>query len=116
MGDAVSTFIAKPLHNERPEKFLLTCKREAEAFAFTSSATKPPYGGLFVSHDVSPRRTRPQMLTLSALVVLCWGLLTSVTRAVKLKVPSVVGVPVMAPLFGFRFRPAGSDPLRIDHV
>ena len=44
------------------------------------------------------------------------GLLTSVARTVKLEVPAVVGVPVIAPVLGLRVRPAGRGPLRIDHV
>jgi hypothetical protein len=34
----------------------------------------------------------------------------SVTVAVKLEVPGVVGVPVIAPLFGLRTKPVGSAP------
>jgi hypothetical protein len=34
----------------------------------------------------------------------------SVTSTVKLKVPSVVGVPVIAPVLGFRVRPGGKAP------
>ena len=55
---------------------------------------------------------------LSALVVLCTGLLESLTCAVKLKVPVVVGVPVMAPVLAFSAKPAGRgrDPEASDQV
>ena len=36
--------------------------------------------------------------------------------AVKLNVPAVVGVPVIAPLDVFRFKPVGSEPLLIAQV
>ena len=38
------------------------------------------------------------------------------TCAVKLKVPVVVGVPVMAPLLAFSAKPAGRDPDASDQV
>jgi hypothetical protein len=38
------------------------------------------------------------------------GLLESVTVTVKLEVPVVVGVPVIAPLEALRLSPAGSEP------
>jgi len=40
----------------------------------------------------------------------------STTLAVKLYVPAVVGVPVMAPVLAFKFRPAGRFPLAIENV
>ena len=40
----------------------------------------------------------------------------SVTRAVKLYLPAVVGVPEIAPVDGSSDRPAGSDPDDIDHL
>ena len=40
----------------------------------------------------------------------------STTLAVKLKVPLVVGVPVIAPVDGLRVRPAGREPLEIEKV
>jgi hypothetical protein len=40
----------------------------------------------------------------------------SVTFAVKLKVPAVVGVPVMAPVEVFSVNPGGSDPDVIENV
>ena len=55
------------------------------------------------------------MVMLSAFVVFCAGLLESLTCAVKLKVPAALGVPVIAPLFAFRFKPAGRAPATIDH-
>jgi len=38
----------------------------------------------------------------------------STTLAVKLNVPAVVGVPVMAPVDAFNVRPAGRLPLLIE--
>ena len=40
----------------------------------------------------------------------------STTWAVKLNVPYVVGVPVMAPDDGFSVKPGGSEPLMIENV
>jgi hypothetical protein len=40
----------------------------------------------------------------------------SVTVAVKLKVPTVVHVPVIAPVEALRLSAGGSEPLLIDHV
>ena len=40
----------------------------------------------------------------------------STTLAVKLNVPAVVGVPVMAPVVAFKVRPAGRLPLAIENV
>jgi hypothetical protein len=40
----------------------------------------------------------------------------STTFAVKLKAPGVVGVPVMAPVAGFRVRPGGRLPAVIENV
>ena len=40
----------------------------------------------------------------------------SFTWAVKLKVPAEVGVPVMAPVAGLRFKPVGSDPEIMEYV
>ena len=42
--------------------------------------------------------------------------LESVTSAVKVYVPAVVGVPVIAPVEGFSDRPEGSEPLTIEKV
>jgi hypothetical protein len=42
--------------------------------------------------------------------------LTSVTLTVKLLVPLLDGVPVMAPLLAFKLRPAGRLPTVMDHV
>ena len=39
----------------------------------------------------------------------------SVTCAVKLNVPAVVGVPLITPVVAFRFRPAGRKLCDIDH-
>ena len=38
----------------------------------------------------------------------------STTFAVKLNVPAVVGVPVMAPVLAFKAKPAGRLPLLIE--
>jgi hypothetical protein len=40
----------------------------------------------------------------------------SLTDAVKLNVPLVVGVPEMMPVVAARVSPAGSVPVVIDHV
>ena len=40
----------------------------------------------------------------------------STTFAVKLYVPAVVGVPVMAPVVAFNVRPAGRLPAEIENV
>ena len=40
----------------------------------------------------------------------------STTVAVKLNVPAVVGVPVMAPVLAFNVRPAGRLPPVIEYV
>jgi hypothetical protein len=40
----------------------------------------------------------------------------STTWAVKLNVPAVVGVPVIAPVDGFSVNPGGSEPLVIENV
>jgi len=40
----------------------------------------------------------------------------STTFAVKLNVPAVVGVPVMAPVLAFKAKPAGRLPLVIEYV
>ena len=42
--------------------------------------------------------------------------LESTTFAVKLNVPGVVGVPVMAPVVAFNVRPAGRLPEEIEKV
>ena len=44
------------------------------------------------------------------------GLLESVTVTVKLEVPELVGVPVIAPLEALRLSPAGSEPPVSDQV
>jgi hypothetical protein len=40
----------------------------------------------------------------------------STTWAVKLNVPAVVGVPVIAPVVEFNVNPAGSEPAVIENV
>ena len=57
-----------------------------------------------------------EMVMLKALLANCWGLPASLTRAVKVKVPVLVGVPVMAPLAALSAKPPGRDPLAIDQV
>src|SRR5574342_517999 len=54
--------------------------------------------------------------TLKAFVSVCAGLVESLTRAKKLYVPAVVGVPEMTPVPLLSDRPAGSEPLEIDQV
>ena len=46
----------------------------------------------------------------------CTGLPESVTRAVKLYVPLVVGVPEIVPVPLLSVRPGGSEPLSSDHA
>jgi hypothetical protein len=49
--------------------------------------------------------------------VMVWGVpAVSVTRAVKLKVLAILGVPVMAPVLAFRLSPGGSAPAASVHV
>ncbi len=57
----------------------------------------------------------PVMEMLNAWVADLAGLLESLAFAVKVKVPGVVGVPEIVPVL-LRDRPAGKDPLAIDHV
>jgi hypothetical protein len=52
------------------------------------------------------------MLQLEVAVLSC----ESTTLAVKLYVPAVVGVPVMAPVEVLRVKPGGSEPLVIENV
>jgi hypothetical protein len=56
-----------------------------------------------------------EMVILSGLVVVCTGLLASLTCTVKLKTPTAVGVPLITPLFTLSPRPVGRDPFAIDH-
>lgn len=56
------------------------------------------------------------IVRLSDPVAVWTGLLASLTRAVKLKDPAVLGVPVMAPLEVLSVRPVGRDPLAMDQV
>jgi hypothetical protein len=44
------------------------------------------------------------------------GVVESVTLTVKLNVPVVVGVPVIAPVEAFSERPLGNEPVVIDHA
>ena len=44
------------------------------------------------------------------------GLLLSLTVAVKVEGPLAVGLPEIAPVTGFRLRPAGKLPDVMDHV
>lgn len=46
----------------------------------------------------------------------CTGLLLSLTVTVKLKVPPVVGVPVIAPEFAANVKPAGRVPAVTDQL
>ena len=56
----------------------------------------------------------------AALIVMVSGLVVlscpDSTRTVKLKVPGVVGVPLIAPVVGFNVRPVGSCPLDTLHA
>ena len=51
-----------------------------------------------------------------AVVVPAFEPVESTTCAVKLNVPAVVGVPVIAPVEAFNVSPGGSDPLMIENV
>lgn len=58
-----------------------------------------------------------EMVMVQVLVLVCATPdVESVTSAVKLNVPGVVGVPVMAPVEGFNVRPAGSAPVTMEKV
>jgi hypothetical protein len=57
-----------------------------------------------------------EMVMLKALLAICWGLPVSLTPAVKLNVPVLVGAPVTAPLTVLSANPPGRDPLAIDQV
>lgn len=50
------------------------------------------------------------MMIVALLLEVCCGELESLTVPVKLKVPAVVGVPVMAPVLPLSVSPGGSDP------
>jgi hypothetical protein len=54
-----------------------------------------------------------ETVMLSGFVAMFWA--ASVTFALKLEVPTVVGVPVMAPL-ALRLSPEGKAPEAIDHA
>ena len=49
-------------------------------------------------------------------MALCCGLPASATCTVKLKVPTTVGVPVIAPVALLSDNPDGSTPFVTDHV
>ena len=49
-------------------------------------------------------------------VAIWMGIPESVTWALKVKVPAVVGVPEMAPVLLLRVRPGGKEPLAIDQL
>ena len=55
-------------------------------------------------------------MMLNCLVAICCGVPESVACAVKLDMPAVVGVPVIAPVAAFKVRPAGKVPTEIAHV
>ncbi len=52
----------------------------------------------------------PTVMEKASVAVAAVGVAESVTVTVKVEVPVVVGVPVMAPVVGFRLRLPGSDP------
>ena len=56
------------------------------------------------------------IVSVYALDAVCGGAAASCTPTVKLAVPAVVGVPVMAPVELFSVSPAGNDPAVIAHV
>ncbi len=53
---------------------------------------------------------------LSALLLVAAGMAASVTSTVKLEVAAAVGVPLIAPVAGFKARPLGSEPLVTDQL
>jgi hypothetical protein len=53
---------------------------------------------------------------LNDLLAVVAGLLESLARTVKVKVPSPVGVPAIAPVAALRVRPVGNAPLVIAQV
>ena len=57
-----------------------------------------------------------EMVTLKVLLATCWGLPASLTWAVKVKVPALAGVPLIAPLAALSAKPPGRDPLAIAQV
>jgi len=60
---------------------------------------------------------RPEITTIDRLAVaVIGGLWESVTATVKLKVPTVVGVPKMTPVEALRVSPGGSEPTDTDQV
>ena len=73
-----------------------------------SAAAVPPGRVVVVIFKMSP------IVIESGRVVLAPTL--SVTRIVKLTVPAVVGVPLMAPVLAFRLKPAGSVAAETDQV
>jgi hypothetical protein len=56
------------------------------------------------------------MLSVNAAVVVCEGLLESVTCTVMLLEPAVVGVPLITPVVDESDKPAGNVPEASDHV
>jgi hypothetical protein len=68
----------------------------------------PLSGVTFVT--VGPAETAEIMIA-RLFVAVCAGEDESVTVTVKVELPAVVGVPVMAPVEAARLSPAGSDPV-----
>ena len=66
-----------------------------------------------IEHGQTPgaRIVRPR-----AWVALCIGLPESLTWTTKSNEPEAVGVPEIIPVPGFRVKPAGREPLAIDHA
>ena len=69
-----------------------------------------PFGRVVV---VIVRDAGAAIVMVNVFVALC---APAVTCAVKVKVPVVVGVPVMAPVLAFSVKPAGRDPEASDQV
>jgi hypothetical protein len=55
------------------------------------------------------------MMMLNCFVAICCGMPESVACTVKLDIPAVVGVPVIAPVAAFKVRPAGKVPTETAH-
>ena len=63
-----------------------------------------------------PAPPEDEIAMLKATVAACWGVLASVTRAVNVKLPAVVGEPLMTPVLLLRESPVGRAPPEIAHV
>jgi hypothetical protein len=75
-----------------------------------------PFGNAVVVMDKGPVADE-EMVKVSIADAVWAGLLESVTVNVSgVALAGAVGVPVIAPVAAFRVRPAGKEPLEMDHV